>query len=426
MSGTATIPRVELAWSVAELPPYRPGHWVRAGTPTTEPYPCTCRYSPCSYPKCPDRYRTEGDALPGGCCGRRGEAPPIHGDSLERPSGYSRGDRGSPGARKASGSTLTSGGGRDARTSWERRLPTAPGAAVADSELWATALDDAPPAWDALDEVSPVHGDGPEGAAGYSHTPRGSEAEEDEAEKRWHAELGRRQAAVVAGHCDCPTPWDADGPTLILARTKDGPIETSWPLPDRPGIDVRAESERLLREHPLGLYPLKAWKDGRHVLLPPADPNGRVRTRPGWAAPVADGAWAVIDVPDAPRSGGVHCPDCHRSFGNAGAWQLHRPRSTRGCVDPASIRLVRRVMLASNASTSGQTGPSGSRSIDRVEYGPPLLKRTLAGVWSIDPLAVWPDGPTMSPEQALAVWKRGQDQLAASRWQFGRGHNRAA
>lgn len=419
-----TIPRVELPKGGGQIPARPVGHWIAAGTPCDQPYPCTCWYSPCTYERCPDRYRTEGGALPDGCCGR---GSPVAGKTPKEALEYWVGVGGYPKSGKPREKTLSTPGGfkpRDQRTTWEKRLPTAPGAPVADSDLWADGLDDAPPAWDAIDEVSPDHGDELEEPSGYSVPPAAPDGERSEAEERWHAELGRRQAVVVAGHCDCATPWDVDAPLLLLAKTKTGPVETTWSLPDRPGIDVRAEAELRLREHPLGLRPLRAWKDGRHGLLPPTDPGSRTKTRPGWLAPLADGAWAVIDVPDAPRGGGVHCPDCHRDFGNAGAFQAHRPGRGRGCVDPASVRLVRHVRLAPGAST---TGPSGSMQIDHVEYGPQLLKRTLAGVWSIDPLAVWPDGPPMTPEAAMALWRQAQDRLAAApRWRFGRGQNRAA
>jgi hypothetical protein len=68
---TATIPHVTLPKPGEALPGKGPGFWLLAGTPVSEPYPCTCWYSPCTYDKCPDRLRSEGDALPNGCCGRR-------------------------------------------------------------------------------------------------------------------------------------------------------------------------------------------------------------------------------------------------------------------------------------------------------------------------------------------------------------------
>lgn len=68
---TATIPHVTLPKPGEALPGKGPGFWILAGTPVNEPYPCTCWYSPCSYDKCPDRLRSEGDALPVGCCGHR-------------------------------------------------------------------------------------------------------------------------------------------------------------------------------------------------------------------------------------------------------------------------------------------------------------------------------------------------------------------
>ena len=41
---TATIPRVKLPRAFKDLPPYRPGHWILAGTPSGQPYPCVCWY----------------------------------------------------------------------------------------------------------------------------------------------------------------------------------------------------------------------------------------------------------------------------------------------------------------------------------------------------------------------------------------------
>ena len=59
MANVATIPRVKLPTNINELPEQRYGHWILAGTPGNEPYPCTCRYSPCRWEKCqgplPDR-----------------------------------------------------------------------------------------------------------------------------------------------------------------------------------------------------------------------------------------------------------------------------------------------------------------------------------------------------------------------------------
>lgn len=403
-----TIPRVELAWDKSGLPPYRPGHWIRAGTPSTEPYPCTCRYDPCRYPKCPDRYRAEGEQLPAGCCGRAGHS------------------READLARTGPVMVPTAAGfvTRDARTVWERRLPTAPVAGVADSELWGVAPDEAPPPWDAIDEVSGNHGETLEAGLGYAVAPAAPEADGGQAEELWRAELGRRRVAVASGHCECRTPWDVDPPSLLWAA---GPKATApdraLVLSQRPGADVRTEADQALEL--AGTRRLRPWKETRHALLPPADPASRVKTRACWAAPLDTGGVAVIDLPPEPRGGGVHCSDCCRDFQSRGAYELHRPRSRRGCVDPASVRLVTDVRLALCASAAGL---SGSKQIDRVDYGPPMLKRTLGGIWSVDPLAVWgTDGPKMTAEQANMLWIRTQQQLAAApRWQFGKGHNRGS
>ena len=87
---TATIPRLEdIRKARGDAPPANlPGHWIGAGTPTWEPYPCVCRYSPCRYEKCDDRLRTEGDALPPGCCGRRSTGVADDGFAVGRPADW--------------------------------------------------------------------------------------------------------------------------------------------------------------------------------------------------------------------------------------------------------------------------------------------------------------------------------------------------
>lgn len=361
-----TIPRVDLPRKLTQLPPYQVGRWVLAGTPSTEPYPCTCRYDPCRYLKCPDRYRTEGDALPPACCGRAGHTPEADAGRLVAEA-----------ARKAPGFAQP-----DRRTSWERRLPTAPGAVVAEVGLWDTGEEEPPPAWDAIDEVSGSYGETLEDAFGHLETPDPFEAAGEDAEELWRAEADKRRAGVAAGHCDCPTPWDADPPSLLWAA---GPKATApervQELSAKPGADSRADADTAIEL--AGDRRTKPWRGGRHALLPPAD--AKTRTRPCWTAPLASGRVAVIDLPPEPRGGGTHCVDCHRHFQSSGAYEMHRPKSPGRpagvCKDPASVRLV----------MPGCTA-------DDVRWGGPLLKRNLAGVWSVDVTAVWgPDGP---PPQA--------------------------
>lgn len=364
-----TIPRVELPRRLTELPPYQVGRWVLAGTPTTEPYPCTCRYDPCRYLKCPDRYRPEGDALPPACCGRAGhtreaDAGRLVADAARRAPGFVQPDR---------------------RTTWERRLPTAPVAAVAEAGLWDTGADEEPPpAWDAIDEVSGSHGETLEDAFGHLETLDPVQGAEEDAEERWRAEVDKRRAGVAAGHCDCPTPWDTDPPSLLLAH---GPKATApeqvVALSAKPGADARAEADAVMAAFELPLRRTKPWREARHALLPPLD--AKTKTRPCWTAQLVSGGVAVIDLPPEPRGGGVHCPDCHAHFRSAGAYEMHRPKSPGRpagvCKPPASVRLVM----------------AGSTAAD-VRLGPPLLKRDLAGVWSVDTKAIWgPDGP---PPQA--------------------------
>lgn len=349
-----TIPRVELARRITDLPPYRIGQWVLAGTPTTEPYPCTCRYDPCRYLKCPDRYRTEGDALPPACCGRAGHTREADAGRLVAEA-----------ARKAPGFVQP-----DRRTTWERRLPTAPGVSVAEVGLWDTGAEEPPPAWDAIDEVSGSHGETLEDAFGHLETLDPFEAAGEDAEERWRTENAQRRAGVAAGHCECPTPWDTDPPALLWAASaKATAPEQVQPLSAKPGADARADADALIEL--VGDRRVKPWKDARHALLPPPA-DAKVKTRACWLAPLASGRVAVIDIPPEPRGGGVHCPDCHISLASAGAYQIHRPtspgRPAGVCRDPRTILTVR--------------------------HGSPLLKRRLDGVWEIDRLAPWgPDGP---------------------------------
>jgi hypothetical protein len=283
---------------------------VLAGTPSTQPYPCTCRYDPCRYLKCPDRYRAEGDALPPGCCGRAGHDPEA--------------DKAKLAAQALTGGGFTSqttGGfvARDSRTSWGRRLPTAPGVGVADSDLWGDAPDEAPPDWDAIDEVSGSHGETLEEAFGHLETldpfeAAGEDAEERQraAEQRWQADLVQRRAGVAAGHCDCPPPWDTDPPTLLWAAgPKATAPERSFTLSAKPGADARAEADTAIELS--GGRRVKPWRQARHALLPPTD--AKTKTRACWTAPLATGEVAVIDLPPEPRGGGVHCPLVH--------WRLH-------------------------------------------------------------------------------------------------------
>lgn len=371
-----TIPRVQLARKLTELPPHQINRWVLTGTPVTEPYPCTCRYDPCRYLKCPDRYRTEGEELPWGCCGRAGHDPVA--DKLKA-------------APVAAGFVQAP----DRRTSWERRFPTTSSPPVAEAGLWDTGAAEEPPlAWDAIDEVSGSHGERLEDAFGHLDTLGHLQGAEDEAEELWRAEVSKRRAGVAAGHCDCPTPWDTDPPSLLWAA---GPKATApeqvVALSAKPGADARADADTAIEL--AGDRRTKPWREARHALLPPLD--SKTKTRPCWLAPLASGRVAVIDLPPEPRGGGVHCPDCHNSFASAGAYEMHRPkrpgRPAGVCVPPGSVKLVKRATLALRASASG----SETLSIASVEHGGPLLKRDLAGVWSVDKTAVWgPEGPPQS------------------------------
>lgn len=399
-----TIPRVELPRKQHQIPPYQIGHWVLAGTPSNQPYPCTCRYDPCRYFRCPDRYRAEGDALPWGCCGRAGhtreaDAGRLAAETAGRTPGFVAPGRG---------------------TSWERRFPTAAGASVAESAseagLWDTGQGEPPPAWDAVDEASGSHGEALEAAFAHSDIHGAYEGAGEDAEERWRTELQQRRAGVAAAQCECPTPWDARAPALLWADDPEAVAASrTQELSAKPGADVRAEADAALEL--AGDQRAKPWKQGRHALLPG---EGGTKTRGCWIAPLASGAVAVIDLPPEPRGGGVHCGDCCRDFGNAGAWEMHRKRDRQGrstCVDPAQVWLVPPSgdMISSNDISSARQG-------DRT----PLLKRTIGGVWSVDPIAVWgQQGPPLTPEAAQQLWARAQQELSGRRWQYGRGHNRA-
>lgn len=383
---TTIIPHVKLAKTRAELPPYRPGHWLVAGTPAGEPYPCTCWYSPCSYPKCPDQQRTEGAALPAGCCGR---GSGVAGERTEAP------------ARHANTPRSVRQPSRPRETPPSRVAPSR----VAE-DLWGPPQEDAPPRWDALDEASPV--------VVETWRPVTPGANGD-APVRQHSEPAERRSRVE--QCECVTPWDPPPPVLLIARAKTGPVVTAVALPGRRS-EVRELAEKLLAER--GYRPKKDWADGRHVLLPP---EGKLKTRSGFVADLigmdsSEGAYAVIDTP--PEQGaGIHCPDCCRHFQNRGAHEVHRqkgdgierPRWDERCVDPASVRVLARSASISRPTTPGQ--PTGM----------PMLRRAANGVWSMDPLALWgPDGPPFGPAEAANIHARGTQSL--KRWQFGKGHNR--
>ena len=108
-----------------------------------------------------------------------------------------------------------------------------------------------------------------------------------------------------------------------------------------------------------------AWKDGRHVLLPP-QPGARGKTRPCWHAVLDDGTLAVLDTPMEMGSG-MHC-ECHRNCSDVGAYQVHRRSWLDPCKDPASILAIE----------SSHIGP-----------GTHLMKRTLGDVWTIDKTVTW-------------------------------------
>lgn len=409
---TRYLPRLgDLPKERHQLPPYQVGHWVLAGTPVAEPYPCTCRYDPCRYERCADRNRADraqvAELLPPGCCGRPDAATPRAprkpGEATGTPGGHSDGPGGVPGAPRGSGSDLTT---------WERRLPTAPGAPVADSELWGAVLADAPPDWEGIDEVSLVHGETSEGDFGYSVPTEDFQPLREVPETIWGLASIKRRAREA--QCDCATPWDADPPALLVAaNAKAGTtVVMHFVLSDKPGADVRKEADIALEL--AGHRRLKPWKSARHGLLPA--PRGK--TRECWSAQLDGGTdggrVAVIDLPPAPTGSGVHCPDCCRNFTNTGAWELHRKRQRDGrylCVDPASVTLVGHVTLARSASHNNRPTP--------------MLKRSIGGVWAIDPAAVWgPDGPPLTPEQVNTLYWDAQRAVQARPWQFGKGHNR--
>lgn len=145
----STIAHVELPKTAEELPEFRVGHWIAAGTPVTEPYPCTCWYSPCTYAKCPDRLRTEGDALPQGCCGRNAAPVAEPGFVPGRPADWSQkpaqtaversGGTEVPGS-PVEGSSGVQGGARgpsscDCRTPWDPPAPLLMFAATKDGPV---------------------------------------------------------------------------------------------------------------------------------------------------------------------------------------------------------------------------------------------------------------------------------------------------
>lgn len=340
---TATIPHVTLPKTADELKHRGTGFWIAAGTPVNEPYPCTCWYSPCTYDKCPDRMRTEGDALPQGCCGRRRAA------QVAEP-GFVRPEKGAQRVQEPSGAAARTG--------------------VADG--------------------------GSSGAGDRLEGVRG---------------------------CDCETPWDPLPPVLLIAAGKDGPIRASVEMPPKLP-DVRAAADALINDR--GRKREKPWKDGRHVLLPPPI-GGRAKTRPCWHAPLDDGTLAVLDTPDETGSG-VHCPDCHRNFVNAGAWQLHRGRDPEArwreiCKDPASVLCLDSVQVI--PARTDLIGRVTASKVGAVTYGAPLLKRVGPDVWGVDAKAPWgPKGPDMSPDEAQSIWQRAQERLAGARWAYGRGMNR--
>lgn len=341
---TSTIPRVELPTTVDKLPEQRYGHWIIAGTPATEPYPCTCRYVPCRYEKCQDRQRTEGERLPEGCCGRRTNPMAGPGFVPGRPTEW-----------------------KPAQRPVERS---------------------------GHPEVSPRAPEAPTG------------------------ELG---AAREAFSCDCETPWDPPPPALLISAGKDGPIRHMVRLAPKVA-DVRGLAAAALAE--LGRRREKPWKDGRHVLLPP-QPGARGKTRPCWHASLDDGTLAVLDTPEE-TSSGMHCPDCCRNFANVGAWGMHRARGRYGlgeCKDPATVLCIDTVEVT--PAYTDLAGRYVASRVRHVTYGMPLLKRTMGDVWSVDPLAPWgTKGPSMTRDEALQVWNRERERLAASPWKFGRGHNR--
>jgi hypothetical protein len=233
-------------------------------------------------------------------------------------------------------------------------------------------------------------------------------------------QVERPRLNIAELHCDCPTPWDPDPPVLLVAATKDGPVQVARQLATKPGQDVRAAADQVLAE--LGTRTVKPWKDTRHTLLPPADPMSRVKTRPGWATGLADGRHAVVDVPPD-KSAGVHCGDCHRNFANAGAHQVHKARWDAPCRDPAAILAITQVVVEPPGTDSW--GRQRLSRIVRVDHGVHLMDRMVGGVWTVNKKAPWgPSGPPMDDTRAMEFWRAAQDKLKANQpWQFGRGHN---
>lgn len=378
----------------------KPGFWIKAGGRVGDPYPCMCDRKPCSWARCDCRGRQDLAHLPRGCCAVRSSGQP---ERPEAPRWGSGPRRGSAATRKPSESPAASAASVAAHRTGEQPSP------------WGEPPADTAPAWDAIDDAPPVVVHDTE-APSAAPAPPASLVNPPEAIE------SRPPVDIAALHCSCPTPWDAEPPALLIAEGKDGPVRQHTPLSAQPGADIRAEAEQLLAQSGRSL--VKTWKEGRHALLPPADPASRVKTRPGWVAALADGHYAVLDVPAAPAGGGVHCGDCHRSFSNAGAYQVHRPRWDVECKDPASIfTVVGTQVEPGRINSGGELVPS---RLVRVDRGMPLMKRTIGGVWSVDRLAPWgPSGPPMTPDEAGRFWKAAQDRLvAAPRWRFGRGHNR--
>jgi hypothetical protein len=324
---TATIPRVKLPRAFKDLPPYRPGHWILAGTPAGQPYPCVCWYDNCNYPKCPDLGRTEGLALPPGCCGR---ASGSHGERTEPAARYASGNRGPSPTWRPKGSlpqSLTPAG------SSRRACPRH--SALRWPAFWSAPWDREPPAWDALDDPEPPE-DGPDEASPFATEELGpvlGHADGDAALGQ-HSEpsdgLQQARNRIWADQCDCPTPWDPPPAALLVADTKTGPVRKSVAL-DGPRPESRERAEQALAA--LGWRLAKPWRDGRHTLLPP---EGKLKTRPGLVADLvgADNsrAYGVVSLP--PRSPrGQH--RCHQIV--LIMWPiLHRPSWMRPCHGPSA------------------------------------------------------------------------------------------
>lgn len=341
-------------------PPTHPDQWIGARTSIYEPYPCTCRYAPCRYDRCPDRMRTDPQNLPDECCGSTA-------------SGTRRERTGQATPRQAA----------PARSGWADRpaQPPAPRRqqprpAVAEDDLWGPPPDAHLVRWGSIDDAPPV-------LAALTTAPEGSSGP-PRPERQSGDHLEPRRPSGRDRHCDCRTPWDAEPPLLMVADTPKAGGRVSWrqPLSRTPGADLREEAERLLAAYGYALA--KPWKDGRHGLLPGA---GRAKTRAGWVAPIreeAGGGVAVIDVP--PEGNGVHCGDCHRNFANASAAQLHRTSWLDQCKDPASIKVVRSTKVEPGGLRSGVA--IASRLV-AVTYAGPMLVRGKDGIWAVDPRCPW-------------------------------------